>query len=502
MSTIRPTLVTLAVFGALCVGASFVPAPNGDGALLDIAPQWPWQRNDAPTVAPTPDPVRAVVALPPAPAPSPEPTPQPEGSGEAAPQRAPEPDPADVALADAMRGLAAQLGPATVAIERPCLVAAPDGVCSRRALDHAFAELRDTALRQRTEPVRISQFGDSLVLGDDLCHGLRTRLQAQFGDGGHGFVYMGHPERIAGALGIHVRYRGAWDVATIVTGGGAGRYGLAGAAFTPLDAPSVQLRPVDEAGPGDAFDRVSVLWRRDSSGDTYRLTVDGETVPTARSAPGNVRDDYELPPGPHRLSLSGFRGGTWYGVVLENAGPGVVVDNLGMVNGSVTALSRIDEAHWAEHLSLRQVELGSFLFGVNRVLEHGMSDDRAATYTEEYADVLTRFRRARPDADCLVISVLTRAGWDDGRIVTWEGVAPMVQAQRLAAEQAGCAFWDAHAAIGGDDGAAAWYGARPQLLSPDLAHPTRQGYDALAGLIYDALIHAFVEYLDDQLATP
>jgi hypothetical protein len=67
-------------------------------------------------------------------------------------------------------------------MERPCT----DAACQGHALDRFFAKLTRTALKTTARPVRISQFGDSLVMGDDFAGTVRGRLQKAFGEGGHG----------------------------------------------------------------------------------------------------------------------------------------------------------------------------------------------------------------------------------------------------------------------------------------------------------------------------
>jgi hypothetical protein len=116
-------------------------------------------------------------------------------------------------------------------------------------------------------------------------------------------------------------------------------------------------------------------------------------------------------------------------------------------------------------------------------------------YYDEYGEVVRKFRVGRPEASCLILSVIDHGERKtDDRIVTKSFVQPLVAAQREVARQNGCAFFDTFQAMGGEGTAARWYRSNPRMMAPDLGHPTGTGHEVLAGLIAHALLYDYDEF--------
>src|SRR5215813_3569433 len=62
-----------------------------------------------------------------------------------------------------------------------------------QALRNFLAALSESRAGRRLEPVRIMHFGDSHVAADILTREIRERFQAEFGDGGPGFIVPRNP---------------------------------------------------------------------------------------------------------------------------------------------------------------------------------------------------------------------------------------------------------------------------------------------------------------------
>lgn len=510
-STPAKTTVTLAAFVALAGLATQVPSPWWEGPLLSVEVQRPAESASGGDERTATTGVVALPALDDEPgtsAASPTPTPT-DGSADHAPgdgSGTPLPaDPRRAQLAEGLGAVLAPLGPPVAPIERPCIATAPNGTCARRALDRYLEQLVLNALGTAERPARYTQFGDSLVMGDGFMGELRRLMRPQFGDGGQGFVYVANPERPFGIEGLVVDLSDAWDVRSVVHAGTRDPwFGLAGASFEPAGAPTFGAR-LPEPDPADTHartvvaDRVGVLLLPRSAHVSIEARADGE--PFALSAavePGrSALVQADVPGRPRRLRLSGFPDRALiYGVILENR-RGVVFDNAGLVSSRMEKLARIDREHWQQQVRLRDPDVVSFFFGANEAREGDFADGGAETRAE-YAAVLERVRTDLPERDCMVLSILTRADWVDGAIVTRPSVATISGAQHEAAVAAGCAWFDTYATIGGLDGAATWYRARPQLLGSDLSHPTREGYRELARRFHHALLWELAEYLSEN----
>lgn len=520
------TWLTLALFAIVAAAASATPSPWWEGQLLDIEPVLPWAAAEQPAEAdellaatPTEAPPQAEAPIEASgsgdsPSGSAEVNGAEAGSGSGAAPSKDEPAPPvvnDPVISDApptaaelrqvrpaIAALVAELDPPKSPMERPCT----DAACRGHALDRFFAKLTRTALKTTARPLRISQFGDSLVMGDDFAGTVRGRLQKAFGEGGHGFFYIAHPERPYAARGYSLGLSSAWKIRTVVTAGSANRnFGLAGASFAVDGAPSFSARQTDGLLPTT---RVGILYHANGARGGFDLSAGDERtardLEVTRGSDGMEWVDLTTPS--ERFRISRFRGDwLWFGAVAERSGPGVVVDNMGMVSGRVAQMSKIDPAHWARQLAARGTDLASFFYGVNDAAAGNGFATRTEEFERAYRELLRRSRTALPHGDCLAMGILTRGHRERGTVATYPSVGQMTAVQRAVATAEGCAFWSPYESIGGDKGAAAWNNGSPRLLGADLAHPTRSGYVKLGTMLTAALLHSYLAWIDESLGT-
>ena len=127
------------------------------------------------------------------------------------------------------------------------------------------------------------------------------------------------------------------------------------------------------------------------------------------------------------------------------------------------------------------------------------SDDRTEEmFYEDYMKVLRRMRQGRGDLACLVFAPLDQARRTRGRIRTLPTIPLIVAAQRRAAFDSGCAFYDTWQAMGGEDAMRRWYHARPRLAMGDFRHATPAGYEIIGNMFYKALLAGFADYLSGE----
>ena len=131
------------------------------------------------------------------------------------------------------------------------------------------------------------------------------------------------------------------------------------------------------------------------------------------------------------------------------------------------------------------------------------SDEKTEeAFYEDYRLVLERMRQGREDLACLVFSPLDQARRTRGRIRTLETIPSIVSAQRRAAFDSGCAFFDTWQAMGGDGAMRKWYTARPRLAMGDFRHATPAGYEIIGNMFYKALLAGFADYLEATSGMP
>jgi hypothetical protein len=108
-------------------------------------------------------------------------------------------------------------------------------------------------------------------------------------------------------------------------------------------------------------------------------------------------------------------------------------------------------------------------------------------------------RQGREDLGCLVFAPLDQARRHRGRIRTLPTIPLIVAAQRRAAFDSGCAFYDTWQAMGGQDAMRRWYKARPRLAMGDFRHATPAGYEIIGNMFYKALLAGFADYLSGSV---
>jgi lysophospholipase L1-like esterase len=176
---------------------------------------------------------------------------------------------------------------------------------------------------------------------------------------------------------------------------------------------------------------------------------------------------------------------------LERDGPGVVYDSLGLVGARANRLLNYDPAHIRSQLERRGVSLLVLGFGGNEA-----SDERTEeAFYEDYVQVLRHMRQGREDLACLVFAPLDQGRRHGGRIRTLPTIPRIVAAQRRAAFDSGCAFYDTWQAMGGEDAMRHWHKAQPRLAMSDFRHATPAGYEVIGNMFYKALLAGFADYL-------
>jgi len=191
-------------------------------------------------------------------------------------------------------------------------------------------------------------------------------------------------------------------------------------------------------------------------------------------------------------------------VVLERSGPGVVWDSLALIGSFTQRLDYQDPAHIASQIARRDLDLLVFTLGGNDVQREKMDLYRTMDpYEEEYDRVITKFRAGKSEASCLVTSLSDHGERVGAHGVRTRRIVPkLVESQRKVAKARGCAFFDTFAAMGGEGSVERWYRSSPPLIGGDLGHPTSEGHEILATLLYQALMHGYAEYRARMVGEP
>lgn len=364
-----------------------------------------------------------------------------------------------------------------------------------------YRALEKTARGDKGAITRIGHYGDSSIATDLITSTIRENLQARFGDAGHGFV-------LAAKGFIPYKHRGVrqasnpdgWEVREVVRRQDRrGRYGYGGVQSRAQRGAWARIGTSKQDDVGANASRFHIYYEEQPRGGKFSVRLDDgerETVSTEAETLGDGVYSIEAPDGPHQIELRYARGGpvSLYGVAVEREGPGVVYDSLGLVGARANRLLNYDAAHIKRQLQLRGVNLIVLGFGGNEASDERTED----AFYQDYLQVLRRMRQGREDLSCLVFAPLDQAGRHLGRIRTLPTIPLIVAAQRRAAFDSGCAFYDTWQAMGGENAMRRWYDARPRLAMGDFRHATPAGYEIIGNMFYKALLAGFADYLSDE----
>ncbi|GDX78973.1 hypothetical protein LBMAG42_07840 [Deltaproteobacteria bacterium] len=358
------------------------------------------------------------------------------------------------------------------------------------------------ALSRGTGLARAAHYGDSTIAADGITGTVRRRLQARFGDGGPGWVDAGLDPRWSARPDLGTKRTGEWETKSILLGGGNGRYGYGGVVSTAPPDGSLTITGAKGAKISSGTLTHFELWYQVGPGHgAFWANLDGASVGGA-AADADARADTRLVSdvgeGYSKIAF-GASGGPvpFYGVVMETAGPGVVWDALGVVGVGSRSFNYFNKAHLASQVERRRPELIVIQLGGNElgipVLQRGDGHE----YAPYYRAAVDLLRSGAPNAGCLIVTPLDQGTREGGTPMTKPAVKRQVAVQQKVAAEAGCAFWNAFEAMGGEGAIVAWGKRKPPLAWTDLLHLSAAGQDLVGQGLADAIEAGY----DDWVAT-
>jgi lysophospholipase L1-like esterase len=365
---------------------------------------------------------------------------------------------------------------------------------SGHALDAFFERLARTDRREAGAITRVMHYGDSTIASDYISGTVRRRLQARFGDAGHGFVLIANPWRWYFHNDVFHVSSGDWAVSRLQGPAAPDRmYGLGGASFTSYGGGVAAFGTAAHGDFGRNVSRYDLYYLEQPGGGDVEFTVRG--APPQRFStrgPEKVSRVHSVTTadGDSRLTLRAAGGGPvrLFGVSLERDEPGVVYDALGAHAAMAMHWERQDRAHWSDQLVLHDPALIVVQYGTN---ESDMVRFNGDAYERAFAGLIDELHEVAPRASILVVAPLDRAEVRDGRLATRRAILDLVSIQEHVALGHGAAYWNTFEAMGGEGSIARWYRTRPQLAGGDLTHPTPRGAQVLGDMLADGLIHAY-----------
>ncbi len=369
------------------------------------------------------------------------------------------------------------------------------------ALDSFYASLSRTDAHAPGAITRITHYGDSPITNDGITGTVRRLMQTRFGDAGHGFILVDRPWAWYGHDAITYAPGGGWNADAIMNPKiNDGEFGLGGVSFRAT-GPGRYTRfgPASQGETGKNFSRMDVYYLQQPGGGQFSVDVNDHDAQVVSTSSDTARSGFfevkAAQAGANSFDIKTMGGEVrLFGAVLENDGPGVVYDSLG-VNGAYAGLlvSSMNQAHWVEQLQHRKPNLVVINYGTNE--SQYATPEQLERYDKDLREVVRRVREALPGIAILIISPMDRGQMaPGGKIITKPSIPMIVDLQRRVAIATNCAFFNTYAAMGGDGTMAKWAATPKRLVRSDLTHPTTEGAEIVGRLIYEALYDGYTKY--------
>jgi len=368
----------------------------------------------------------------------------------------------------------------------------PHPISYDTALDGFYAQLASRENEQKegsapTGTLRVLQWGDSHTAADMFTAETRKDFQQQFGDGGIGFSYAGHPFAGYRIIGSSRAQSPGWKTEgnkfLQLGDGDTGMGGISLSTERPgewvtLDASCTELDLQYLEQPGGGGLRFT-----DNDGDPIEIQ-------TATDQPGPGTFHYTCPTGDHHFEIRTEDRApvTLLGWVATQ--PGVTWESIGINGAEAPLILKWNQPLFSQYLKDNSPALIVLAYGTN---EAASPDWDEASYRQAFASVIETIHQYVPESSILVVGppdrlVLHHRAWHSSD----EAIDRIVDAQRDVCRTDGCAYWDWRDRMGGPGSMQEWVYAG--WAQPDHTHFTGDGYRALADALVADLMTGFQSY--------
>ena len=165
---------------------------------------------------------------------------------------------------------------------------------------------------------------------------------------------------------------------------------------------------------------------------------------------------------------------------------GVSMDNIPMRGSSGRDLMSISRTSIRPFFERENVALVILQFGGNSTPY--LTRAKLHDFKESIMQLIRTFQQLEPQAKVLFIGPADMArNSEDGELESYPILPALNDSLRAAANEAGAAYWNMYAAMGGRGSIIRWVEANPQLAGEDYIHFTPLGAKKIAQLLYDTL---------------
>lgn len=368
-----------------------------------------------------------------------------------------------------------------------------------RSLNHFYESLAATEKQKAHAVTRIAHYGDSPTTADMITGHLRSRLQRQFGDAGHGFLLIAKPWEWYSHRGVDIRSKG-WKIDVASQSISLHRpYGFGGARFAGSTGAFSEIRLSRITAT-----EVEIAFLSTPESGHFTVRADDKEIGTVNTAGVDGEIGYgrfQVPAGTRAIRIDVTSGSVrLFGLQLRLPAPGVVYDSLGLNGAFISVLARrFDQRNWTESLRHYAPDLVIINYGTNESADPAFV---GKNYEKQLKEVVQRVREALPHTSVLVMSPMDRGVREaGGEIGTVPSLMALVGIEERVAREMNCAFFNTFAAMGGEGTMGRWYESEPRLVGADFIHPMPAGANLVGDLLSSALMKGFKSWKLRQLKT-
>lgn len=368
----------------------------------------------------------------------------------------------------------------TVKLQTPTVLPADGSRQLYNYHDPHFARFANK-LQQGRQTVHIVQLGDSHTAADFFSGKLRERFQADYGNGGIGFI---PPTNIAGQRIANVQYQSdkkAWTLLSsrkdsdpdFPLGGFISepqtKWAKLQLSENPVTQQRYQLQALYKAPTAAQINVQSstnkVLSLSQTQGKWQFST------PTVMTFPVSITVSQNQP-----VKLGGW--------LISNQQPGVMLSSLGINGATINMMDRWG-AQWTQTLGQLNPDMVILAYGTNEAFNDTFD---LVAYRQQLTDKIRQIRQQAPNSAILLIgpsdSIKNKEA-PDCRTQQPQWLSDIVRIQKEVAQQEKTLFWDWRDYMGGECSIKAW--ALYDLARPDGVHLSREGYESSANTLYSQL---------------
>lgn len=346
--------------------------------------------------------------------------------------------------------------------------------------NHGLSRFK-AALADSTKVARIAIVGDSYIEGDIMCQNLRAKLQTQYGGNGAGYMNMQSP---MASFRRSIKQAGSGWKASLAKG--KCNYDFMGLA---------QQYQKPSPGATSTYNGVTTLPHLEQWSSSKFLFIAPNNTTISIKAAGEWSDHQVTgKPGVQCITIDTLTTDfdvkvndpalIALGVYLDGT-CGVAVDCMSSRGFSGVQLTKISSELCHQMAQFVDYDLIILEFGINAM---SAGQTNYSVYQNRMVEVINHVRECYPKADVLLMGIGDRGERVSGNVRSMKTCVNMVTAQRDAARQAHCVFWDTREAMGGENAIVRW--AQEGYANKDYIHMTHKGGDRLATELFNALQHA------------